>query len=63
MKADADSVKITSGAIQADAQQKIKLKGQTMSIQGTSVKVKADGELGLQASGVAQLKGSMVKIN
>lgn len=63
MKADSDSVKLTSGTIQADAQQKIKLKGQTMSIQGTSVKMKADGELGLQASGVAQLKGSMVKIN
>lgn len=63
IKADSDSVKLTSGTIQADAQQKIKLKGQTTSIQGTSVKVKADGELGLQASGVAQLKGSMVKIN
>lgn len=63
MKIDANSIKFTSGTIQADAQQKIKLKGQTTSVQGTSVKVKADGELGLQASGVAQLKGSMVKIN
>ena len=34
-----------------------------MTIQGTSVKVKADGEMGLQASGIAQLKGSTVKIN
>lgn len=63
MKADADTIKLTCGTIQADAQQKLKLKGQTTSIQGTSVKVKADGEMGLQASGMAQLKGSMVKIN
>lgn len=63
IKVDANNVKITSSTIQADAQQKIKLKGQTTSIQGTSVKVKADGELGLQASGIAQLKGSTVKIN
>jgi uncharacterized protein involved in type VI secretion and phage assembly len=63
IKADSDTVKIACGAIQLEAQQTLKLKGQTASIQGTSVKMKADGEMGLQASGIAQLKGSMVKIN
>ena len=63
MKADAQTVKLTCGTIQADAQQQLTLKGQTLSVQGTSVKINADGELGLQASGVTQLKGSMVKIN
>lgn len=63
VKADADTVKVTSGTIQLDAQQTLKLSGQTTSVQGTSVKVKADGEMGLQASGIAQLKGSTVKIN
>ena len=63
MKADADTVKLTCGTIQLDAQQTLKLSGQTASVEGTSIKVKADGEMGLQASGVAQIKGSMVKIN
>lgn len=63
VKADANTVKVTSGTIQLDAQQSLKLAGQTTSLEGTSVKVKADGELGLNASGMAQLKGSMVKIN
>ncbi len=63
MKADADTIKLTCGSIQLDAQQTLKLAGQTASVEGTSIKVKADGEMGLQASGVTQIKGSMVKIN
>ncbi len=63
LSADSDTVKITAGTVQIDASQSLKLKGQTTDISGTSVKVKANGELGLEASGVARLKGSMVKIN
>ncbi|MCI8834180.1 MAG: hypothetical protein HFH24_02200 [Ruminococcus sp.] len=63
LKADSNSVKLTAGTVQLDASQSLKLKGQTAEMSGTSVKVKANGELGLQASGVAQVKGSMVKIN
>jgi len=63
MKADANTVKVACGTVQLDAQQNLKLGGQSTSLTGTSVKVKADGELGLQASGMTQLKGSMVKIN
>lgn len=63
MNASSDTVKLTCGTVQLDAQQTLKLAGQTTNVSGTSVKVKADGELGLQASGMAQLKGSMVKIN
>lgn len=63
MNASSDTVKLTCGTVQLDAQQTLKLSGQTTSVKGTSVKLKADGELGLQASGMAQLKGSMVKIN
>lgn len=63
VKADANAVKITCGTVQLEAQQSLKMKGQSTSLTGTSVKVKADGELGLQASGMAQLKGSMVKVN
>ena len=63
VKADANTVKVACGTVQLDAQQSLKLGGQSASLTGSSVKVKADGELGLQASGMAQLKGSMVKIN
>ena len=63
MSASSDTVKLTCGTVQLDAQQTLKLAGQTTSVEGTSVKLKANGELGLQASGMAQLKGSMVKIN
>jgi len=63
IKVDANTVKIASGTIQLDAQQSLKMKGQSSSLTGTSVKVKADGELKLQATGMTQLKGSMVKIN
>lgn len=63
LKADANGVKVTGGTIQLEAQQSLKTKGQSTSVEGTSIKVKADGELGLQASGMTQLKGSMVKIN
>lgn len=63
MNASSDTVKLTCGTVQLDAQQTLKLAGQSTSVSGTSVKVKADGELGLEASGMAQLKGSMVKIN
>lgn len=63
VKADANSIKITNGSIQVDAQQSLKLKGQSGSLSGTTVKVKATGELNLQASGMTQVKGSMVKIN
>lgn len=63
VKADTDSIKVVCETIQLDAKQSLKLNGQSVNLTGTSVKVKADGEMGLQASGMAQLKGSMVKIN
>lgn len=63
MNASSDTVKLTCGTVQLDAQQNLKLAGQSASLKGTSIKVKADGELGLQASGMTQVKGSMVKIN
>lgn len=63
ISASSETVKLACGTIQLDAQQNLKLSGQSTSVKGTSVKVKAEGELGLQASGMTQLKGSMVKIN
>lgn len=63
LKAEAGKVRIAAGAVEVDGTQSLKLKGQAASLNGMQVKVKADGELGLEASGITQLKGSMVKIN
>lgn len=60
---DGSTVTIAADTVSLNGKQSLKLKGQTANISGTSVKIKADGELGFQASGMAQLKGSMVKIN
>lgn len=63
LSADSDTVKITAGTVQLEGSQNLKLKGQSANLNGTTVTIKSDGKLGLQASGAAQLKGSMVKIN
>lgn len=62
-KSDSNGVTITGNAVKLEASNGLNLKGQTTEIKGTSVNVKADGKMGLEASGMAQLKGSMVKIN
>lgn len=46
-----------------EASQSLKLKGQSLSLEGSMVKAKADSSLGLESSGMTQVKGSMVKIN
>lgn len=63
LKADANTVTLAGKTIQLDANQSLKLTGQSTEVSGSSVKIKSDGELGLQSSGVASLKGSMVKLN
>ena len=63
LKADADSLQLESGTIKITAKQSLRLAGQSTELSGASVKVKANGELGLESGGVAQLKGSMVRLN
>lgn len=63
LSADSNTVKIAAGTVQLDGSQNLKLKGQTTDVSGTTLNVKSSGKLGLEASGVTQLKGSMVKIN
>lgn len=41
----------------------LSLKGKQTSVEGSSVKIKAQGDLSLQSSGMAQVKGSMLKLN
>ena len=63
LSADSNTVKIGAGTLQLEGTQSLKMKGQTAELSGTSVKVKANGQLGLEATGAAQLKGSIVKVN
>ena len=41
----------------------IALKGKQMTLEGSSVSVKAQGNLTVESSGMAQVKGSMLKLN
>jgi len=52
-----------SSNVEFEGQSGFKAKGQTTNIEGTSTTIKAQGSLKLQASGIAELKGSMVKVN
>lgn len=56
-------VQVKSEMVDVAASQTLKLKAQSSSLEGSMVKVKADSSLGLESGAMAQLKGSMVKIN
>jgi len=61
----------SSGSISGDASQKIKMDAGNIELSGTTnvkaegatVKVAASGQMNLEASGIATVKGSMVQIN
>ena len=57
------AVTVSGGKIACKADQSLELKGQTLKLEGNSTEVKGSGTLKLEASGTAQLKGSMVQIN
>ena len=60
---ESNKITIKSGTVSIDASQSLKIHGQSTAISGSQVSVKADGSLGVESSGVTQIKGSMVKIN
>lgn len=60
---ESNKMTIKSGAVSAEGSQSLTLKGQTASLQGSQVQVKADASLKLEASGITEVKGSMVKLN
>lgn len=57
------SVKLESGKIQLSAQSDLLAKGQNVKLDGTSVAVSANGSLSVKSNGMAEIKGTMVKIN
>ena len=60
---NAKKSQIKGDLVQIEAGQSLKLKGQSSNLEGSMIKVKADSSLGLESGAMAQLKGSMVKIN
>ena len=54
---------LTAASVQAEAKQALKLKGQTTSVEGNIMELKAQGSLKAEASGAMQLKGAICKIN
>lgn len=58
-----DSVSLSAGKIQEKATQSMSLEGQSMNLKGSSMQLKADGSLKAESGGIAEFKGSMVKIN
>lgn len=60
---DSNSVKMKAKTLEFSGDQNLKLKGNSTELSGSSVNVKANGSLKLEASGMTTVKGSMVKIN
>ncbi|MEG1459122.1 MAG: phage baseplate assembly protein V [Acetivibrio sp.] len=57
------TVKIAADMVKIEGKQTLKLKGQNTSLEGSIVKLKAQGTLKAESSGIFQAKGSLVKIN
>ncbi len=58
-----NKVTIKSGSVDVEASQSLKLHGQSTAVSGSQVNIKADASLKAESGGIAQIKGSMVKIN
>ena len=57
------SVIVKGDDIKEDASKSYAVKGQDVKIEGTQMNLKGNSQLNVQSGGVAQIKGSMVKIN
>lgn len=57
------AVKVEGGKIDLNASQGLNAKGSNTQISGSSLAIKGDGSVKIESSGMAQIKGSMVKIN
>ena len=57
------AVKLNSGKIELSAQSDVNVKGQNLKIEGTNVNINANASLAVKSSGMAEIKGSMTKIN
>lgn len=60
---DKKGVAVKGKEVSLTADGSLKLEGKTVNVKGSMTEIKADGSLKINSSGVAELKGSMVKIN
>lgn len=58
-----NSASVESGNISLNASQKLELKGQNTSLEGSMLDLNGQSSLKVQSSGMAEIKGTMVKIN
>lgn len=63
IKAEKSSASIESSAVKVEAKQKLEVKGQTTSVQGSTLELKSSASLKANASGILEIKGSLVKLN
>lgn len=56
-------IELSASKLCVNGKQTTEIQGQSLKLEGTSVEMKSKGTLKVEASGVAQLKGAMVKIN
>lgn len=68
--AESDKVTVKAGTVSIEGSQGLNLKGQNLkldgkmtNIKGTSLEIKADGSLKVQSNGIAEIKGTMLKLN
>lgn len=60
---ESNALELKSGGVNVTASQGLTLKGQTANLQGSTVELKADASMKVNASGILEVKGSMVKLN
>jgi len=54
---------LKTGKLSAEASQGLELKGQNTKLEGSMLEIKGQSSLKVQSSGMAEIKGAMVKIN
>ena len=59
----AGNISIKGNDIKEEASKSLVLKGQNVKLEGTQMDIKGNSQLNMQSGGMAQIKGSMVKIN
>lgn len=63
IKLESSGASIVSSAVKIEGSQKIEQKAGQLSISGSTAEIKADANLTVKSGGVAQIKGSMLKLN
>lgn len=61
--ADKSKASLKNGTLELEAKQSLKATGQSSKLEGGTLEMKANGSLKLESSGIAQIKGSMLKLN